>query len=295
MSGTMTKGTGARGSSPGHVIDAHVHLGPVSKFYAAQSDVAALLRLMDRLSVRFAVCTDHLSLYEGAGAGLTGLKRAYQESKGRIHYLGVFDPKKSRECMKAIEKALSWPGFSGIKIHPSFHGVPADDPGYREIWEFAATNGLAILTHSWSASEHNPSQILSSPRRFEKYIENFSSVPLVLAHAGGRGYGRKELIRLIGKYDNVFTDIAGDIYCFRLLETLLETIPPTRIIFGSDFPWLDPRSNLARIFLSSIDEGDKEKILCENAMSVYKIARSCSSKPRKHRYYNKKQPLKHFH
>jgi hypothetical protein len=30
-------------------------------------------------------------------------------------------------------------------------------------------------------------------------------------------------------------------------------------------------------------------------MSVYKIARSCSSKPRKHRYYNKKQPLKHFH
>lgn len=253
------------------IIDAHVHLDPNSRFYTPEPGLKDLLRLMDRLGIQSAVCSDHLSLYRGSWAGLPALRDIFEESDGRIYSLGVFIPRYADQCLKILEEAVSWPGFCGIKIHPSFHGVSAEDPSYRVIWEFAAENDLPILTHSWSVSDYNPDQKYSTPDRFESYISQFDTVKLVLAHAGGRGNGRNELIRLANTYENVYTDIAGDIYCFRLIESLVGSISADRILFGSDFPWLDPRSNLGRVFLSDITDDEKEKILVKNARALYKI------------------------
>jgi predicted TIM-barrel fold metal-dependent hydrolase len=237
------------------IIDAHVHLDPISKFFTPSPELKDLLKLMDHLSIGRAVCIDHLTMYEGAGEGIHTLREVFDKSGGRILYLGGFDPRKSRDCMNVLKKAVSWPGFAGIKIHPSFHLTPADDPVYETIWKFADENDLAILAHSWSVSDYNPVQSHSTPEKFEKYIDKFKNVRIVLAHAGGRGNGRNEMIRLVNKYNSVYTDIAGDIF----------------ILFGSDFPWLDPRANLARIFLSNINERAKKKILTENALRVYRI------------------------
>ncbi len=253
------------------IIDAHLHLDPNSKFYTPEPQLKHLLKLMDRLSIRHAVCTDHLSMYEGAGEGLRNLKSVYEESGGRVYYLGVYHPGRAAACMKTIEEALLWPGFAGLKIHPSFHGISADDPLYEPVWKFASEHDLAILTHSWSVSDYNPAQTLSTPGKFERYIDKYRNVRLVLAHAGGRGNGRHEAIRLINQYENVYTDIAGDIFCYRLIESLTGSISPDKILFGSDFPWLDPRANLARVMLTDMDNSSREKILRENALKVYKI------------------------
>jgi len=59
-------------------------------------------------------------MYEGAGEGLRNLKSVYEESGGRVYYLGVYHPGRAAACMKTIEEALLWPGFAGLKIHPSF-------------------------------------------------------------------------------------------------------------------------------------------------------------------------------
>jgi len=253
------------------IVDAHVHIDPNSRFYTPTPGFIDLLRQMDSLRVQYALCTDHHSLYAGAAAGLAELRKVFEISQGRIYYLGVYDPRKSHECLKAMKSALSWPGFAGIKIHPSFHRIPAEAPSYRAMWEFAAEHGLAVLTHSWSISTHNPDQRYSTPKRFERYIEEFKNVRTVLAHAGGRGNGRAEIIRLLNTYENVYTDIAGDIYCLGLIESLVRSTSSHKILFGSDFPWLDPRSNLARVFLEDVSANVKEKILRSNALYVYQL------------------------
>jgi predicted TIM-barrel fold metal-dependent hydrolase len=260
--------------SPPHIIDAHVHLEPNSRFYTPRPGLMDLLPLMDRLGIQYAVCTDHLSLYAGAGKGLDRLRKIFELSRGRIYYLGVYDPRKPSECLKAIKEALNWPGFAGIKIHPSFHGVAAEAPTYRAVWELAAEHSLAVLTHSWSVSPYNTAQKYSTPERFERYIDEFKNVRLILAHAGGRGTGRNEALRLLNTYENVYTDIAGDIYCRRLIESLVRFASPDKILFGSDFPWLDPRSNLARVFLAEVPDDAKEKILRNNALKVYRMEES---------------------
>ena len=253
------------------IIDAHLHIGAPGVFFAPQSEPAQLLSIMDKLNIRFAVCTDHLSLVEGAHEEISNLRKVFEESNGRIFYLGVFDPRCSDECLTALKQASAWPGFVGIKIHPTFHRTPAESSVYEQAWKFAADYDIALLTHSWSPSNYNPAQSLSVPMRFEKFIKKYPEVRFVFAHAGGRGTGRHEVIQMAGDYRNVYVDFAGDIFDYKLIENLVKSMPPEKILFGSDFPWLDARANLSRVFLSNIGDTVKKKILIVNASKVYKI------------------------
>ena len=254
------------------IVDAHAHIGLPGVFFAPQTGPNHLLAIMDLLSIRFAILAcDHVSLHEGSGAGLPLLRRMHEQSQGRLLFLGVFDPRDADGSLAGLLQAADWPGFAGLKLHPSFHRVRADDPIYERAWRFAADRDLAILTHSWSVSDYNPVQRYSTPRRFEQWVRRFPKVRFVLGHAGGRGSGRHEAVRMANEYPNVYLDFAGDVFCYRLIETLVESVPPEKILFGSDFPWIDPRANLSRVLLADVEERIKRKILVDNAAGVYGI------------------------
>jgi uncharacterized protein len=255
---------------PPFIVDAHLHDNLMGLFLAEPTDTAALLAFMDRLQIRYAVCTSQDALV--LGSGLDTARRVFEASQGRIYYLGVFDPRYKQECLQALHGAVGWPGFVGLKLHPSFHQTMADDPAYRPAWEFAAEFNLTILTHSWSVSDYNPSQRFSTPDRFEEFVRDFSGVRFVLGHAGGRGTGRAVAVRLANEYPHVYLDLAGDIYCYRLIEELTAAMPVEKILFGSDYPMMDPRSNLTRIWLAPISAETKQKILVDNAMIAYRLA-----------------------
>ena len=251
------------------IIDAHSHVGEPDCFFVPEAGPEQLLARMDKVGIAAAVCCDRISLAAGCGDGLEKHRKMFESSGGRIHYLGVFAPQRSDACIAALERANDWPGFVGLKIHPSFHGVPAEDPSYEPAWRFAAGNDLPIMTHSWSVSGYNPVQYLSTPGRFEGYVRNFPGVRLVLAHVGGRGGGRREAVRMANEYPNIYLDIAGDIFDHLLIESLVESVPVHKTLFGSDCPWLDHRSRLSHVLLADISTSDKARILCENARRVY--------------------------
>ena len=259
------------------IIDAHAHFGFPGTFFVPETGPEHLLALMDLLSIRVAIIAgDQVLLYEGVRASHVPLREACERSEGRLFYLGFFDPRAADASLAALEETARWPGFVGIKIHPSLHRTWADDPVYQKAWEFAADHDLPILTHSWSVSETNPAQAYSTPGRFEVHVRRFPQVRLVLGHAGGRGAGRLEAVRMVNEHPNVFLDIAGDVFCNRLIKTLAESVPPNKILFGTDFPWIDPRANLSRVLLAEIDDQLKQKILSDNACAVYKIEeKSC--------------------
>jgi predicted TIM-barrel fold metal-dependent hydrolase len=256
------------------IIDAHTHLGTAGALVLAEQTVEHMLSVMDRSQVEIAVCSDHAAALAGGSTGIDRLRPAYESSGGRIRFLGVFDPRDARACLDELGRAVGHPGFAGLKLHPSSHGTPADSPCYRPAWEFARANGLSILTHSWTASDSNPAQVFSIPDRFESYIREFSSVRLVLGHAGGRGAGRHQAVRLACQYPSVHLDIAGDIYCYRLVEHLVQSVPAGRILFGSDWPWTGPADHLTRVLLAGIDDAEKARILRHNAAGVYSIGAS---------------------
>jgi predicted TIM-barrel fold metal-dependent hydrolase len=227
--------------------------------------------MMDRLGLQLAICSDQEALAAGGSAGLDKLRRAYEQSHGRILGQGLFDPRAAERCLGELRDALGWPGLRGLKIHPTMHATPADARAYEPVWHFAAEHDLPLLTHSWSTSSHNAAQVLSTPERFEPFVRRFPAVRFVLGHAGGRGPGRAEAVRLARTYPNVYLDFAGDIFCRGLIENLAAAVSAQKILFGSDFPWISPEAHLTRVLLAPIGEPDKAAILRLNALHVYKL------------------------
>lgn len=253
------------------IIDAHLHLGLPGVLFTPEAELPDLLARMDRLAISQALCTDHGSLAGAVEKGLATLRAAFEQSAGRLYYLAVYDPRRPQECLAALDRAVGWPGLAGLKIHPVWHRTPAEDPCYRPAWRWAAEHDLALLAHTWSESDYNPLQRLSTPERFEGFVQEFPQVRFVMGHAGGRGQGRLQALRMACQYPQVYLDFAGDIFCNRLIETLVGSVPVEKILFGSDFPWLDPRANLSRVLLAPIDLSAKMKILRTNAMKVYRM------------------------
>ena len=253
------------------IIDAHMHIDPPGAFFSPEYDLGHYLHRMDQLGIERAVCVDHLSIIEASQGGPEKLAEGFEHSSGRVFFFGVFNPSAPVRSVEVLEQAASLPGFAGLKIHPTWHRTAAEDPLYESAWGFAAEHGVPILAHSWSRSDYNPPQALSTPDRFEGYVRRFPGVTLLLGHAGGRGAGRHDAVRMARDYENVYLDFAGDIYCYRLIEQLVQSVPIEKILFGSDFPWLDPRSNLSRVLMSPITEEQKLKIVRQNALQVFNL------------------------
>jgi predicted TIM-barrel fold metal-dependent hydrolase len=258
--------------SASFIVDAHVHTGFPGLFYAPEIDSRSLLKRMDLLGIQYAVNLGSMrTILESSYSEMQKAQTEYESSSGRLFFCGFFDPRRDREDLSVLRRSIRLNGFRGIKIHPSLSGIPADDPRYEEVWKFASNHDIPIVAHTWSVSSYNPVQVLSTPDKFEKYIQKYSGVRFIMGHSGGRGTGRLEAMRLAETYPNVYMDFAGDIYCLRYFETMAERGILDRVLFGSDYPWIDARSHLTRVYLADIPLAAKGAVFRDNALKVYRL------------------------
>jgi predicted TIM-barrel fold metal-dependent hydrolase len=253
------------------IIDVHTHLGPWPRFYLPDVSLQGILKIMDSTGVDKIISAHHAFLAHYFEHGIEESLRAYEESNGRVLSYAVYNPNHPDETMRFVEKCLDEKAFVGIKIHPSFHQCYADDERYRIVWEYADKKKVPILTHSWDYSFENPVQKFSFPSLFEKFLSEFPSVSLILGHAGGRYNGHLSAVELARKHKNVYLDLAGDSYSFGLVEWLVEKAGADRVLYGSDLPWMDPRTHLGRVIGARITDEDKMKILGINASRLFKL------------------------
>jgi predicted TIM-barrel fold metal-dependent hydrolase len=254
------------------IIDAHMHLGPIHQYYNYQLSLQDLLEVMDRLHIQCAISSHFAALlYGDLTLGVEESLRAYESSGGRILSYYIFNPLAAEQCLKVMERYPDRAIFKGIKIHPSWHGVPADDERYEVVWQYAQDNQLVLLSHSWDISLTNPIQRYSYPALFEKHLARHPQVRFIFAHSGGRPNGIREAARLGGMYKNAFFDIAGDIYHTHFIEYLDRTVGSERILFGSDYSMMDPRQMLGVVLGAEIGVAAKARILSENAARLFDI------------------------
>jgi predicted TIM-barrel fold metal-dependent hydrolase len=258
--------------SDAFIVDAHVHTGYPNQFFSPEVDAKSLLARMDQFSVRSSINLSSMrALLGDVQEEMEIEQREYEESGGRLFYCGFFDPRKGREDLAALEKAARWTGMKGIKIHPSFAGVPADDPRYEPVWRFATDHRLPIVSHTWSVSSYNPAQALSTPNRFEPMVEKFPAATFILAHSAGKGTGRREAMRMAGRYPGVYMDCAGDIHDRHYFEGMAAAGLERKVLFGTDYPWIDIRSHLTAVYLAGISTEAKRRILRDNAVEVFRL------------------------
>lgn len=278
------------------VIDFHAHTFPEAiaeraveglarsadmKSYS-DGTVSGLIRSMDRAGVDMAVLQPVVTKPSQAedinnGAARTDL------AGGRLISFGGIHP--DCENYREIIKSLSGRAVPGVKLHPLFQRVPADDIRYIRIVDCAAEYGLTVLIHA-GLDPNFPGEDLASPARLTRLMDSVPGARLILAHMGGLGeWSRAEA--LVGA--PVYLDTACALSPWRNMAG--ETVPHTeyeamtaqtfvrfvrshgadRVLFGTDSPWNDMSESLQAVRSSGLTGPELEAVLCGNAKKLLGI------------------------
>ena len=166
-------------------------------------------------------------------------------------------------------------GLKGIKLHPQYQDTDFDDPRYLRILDRCGELGLVVLTHA-GLDIGMPGKDNCAPEMVLRALDQVGPVKLVLAHMGGwRQWDRVEaLLPGTGVYlDTSFSlgEITplddghyrpGDL---PLLDEaaflrMVRRFGPDRILFGTDSPWDDQETALARLRALPLETSELDAI-----------------------------------
>jgi uncharacterized protein len=251
------------------IIDVHGHIGATKGFRARFHSPKEMVGVMDSMGVEILMFVSMGLLSQQFQLGYDEAMAALDGHPDRFRAYTVYDPGWPDVSMRLIEKYQDRPGFVGIKIHPAIHAVPPEDPRYADLWDYANSRALVVLTHSWSPDPANPNQDLSTPDRFAAVLEAHPKLRLILGHCGGRVVGIQRAAELMRRFPNCWADISGDTLSLGQLEWTVAQAGVDRLLFGTDCNWIEPRYHLGRLLKADLPAETKMRILRANAEDVF--------------------------
>jgi predicted TIM-barrel fold metal-dependent hydrolase len=235
------------------VIDAHAHVGPFSRFFTPDPSAAAMVRVMDRCGVRRTVLSSCLAIELDTAAGNAVTAAAVEAHPDRLLGYLTLNPHQNPEA--EIARWADHPGLVGVKLHPSLHEYPVTGPAYAPVWEFAAATGRPVLTHTWTGSAFD------DPTMVAAVAERHPDVNILLGHAGALPYGFDTVIALARRQSNLYPEICGSHFTGRVLERMVGELGAHRVIYGSDFPFIDLRYSIGRVLFADLPLADRVTVL----------------------------------
>ncbi len=201
------------------LFDIHTHMGTndPSGFSATADDVRSALSAVDAEAAVFPMtepegyrAANDAVLEEASGGGLVAFCRVAPGD----------DPAgEARRCVEA--------GAAGIKLHPASDGFELDDDELTGVFGLAHELRLPVVVHAGAGIDPFGDALLP-------VLDRFSGARFVLAHAG-----LTDLAWLSGHpVGNLFFDTSW--WSPTDLVTLLGTMPPGQVLFGSDVPYSTP-------------------------------------------------------
>ena len=158
-------------------------------------------------------------------------------------------------------------GFKGIKLHPDYQGVYADDEKFIALVRRAAELGLYITIHAGKDLGIYP-PYRATAEHLRPMLGRVDSSRVILAHMGAF-MEWDEAERFIGDFDMYFdTSVVSRYMSLEQYRRIIDRRGADKILFGSDSPWEDPRQALAFLKDSGVSEEETELITHKNAEKI---------------------------
>lgn len=244
------------------VVDVHAHLGPYSLFYIPEPDAAAMVGVMDRTGTEVTVVAANRAIQQDAHLGNSQALAAVDAHSGRIAAYAVINPWQEPE--RELERLAADDRFVGIKVHPTLHRYPVTGSRYAAVWAFAEETGCPVLSHSEHQSAYD------APPLFEVVAAKYPRAAVILGHAGITPAGVDESIEAAVRHESLWLEVCGSQMTGPLIMEMVERVGSQRVLFGSDFPFIDQRMSLGRVVCAPLTDGQRQDVLSGNARRLFR-------------------------
>ena len=183
-------------------------------------------------------------------------------SNGRFTGLGTLHP--DSDNIEAEIEEIRALGLKGVKLHPDIQQFRIDDEKMDKIYTLCQGN-LPILMHT---GDHRFDY--SNPNRMKPVLEKYPNLTVVGAHFGGWSVW-DEATEKLSKYPNFFVDCSSSLYAMTAdkAKELIMAYGTDRVLFGTDYPMWEIKTDLERFMAIDLTEKQREDIFYNNAAKLF--------------------------
>lgn len=201
------------------------------------------------------------------------LKKAATEFNGIAPFTSV-DFSRNHDFEAALKNDVA-DGAKGLKLHPIIQQTPLSSEKTFAVVEAFAQYELPILFHAGVQSYYlgeekvrNQKPENGDVKDAVKLCDAFPRVPFIVGHAGLLQY--RDTIELFRGRKNVFVDVSFQ--CPDKIKELLRAFGPERVMYASDWPWGDRKTNIACVAKACAgDKALERRIYYENAAGLLRM------------------------
>lgn len=278
-------------------IDIHVHAhdeeaikakgernAQMAKYFGKKTDAVSLDELADRYREKEMMAV-LMNSTDVSSSGITPVPNdhiadAVKRNPDVFIGFGAVDPWLGRVAVDEAKRCAEELGLRGLgELNPGRQGFYPNDARFYPLWETASDHGLVVLLHggmmgSGAGTPGGMGFKLKYARPIP-YIDDvaadFPQLKIIAAHPSWPW--QEESLAMARHKSNVYIDLSGwaPKYFPEQLVQYADTILQDRVLFGSDWPLIDPDRWLREFAELPIRESSKQKILVDNACKLFGI------------------------
>jgi predicted TIM-barrel fold metal-dependent hydrolase len=245
---------------PPRAFDVHTHTGPMPWDVPDVGDDALMPALVRDNATGHAVASSVLAIAADLEAGNRRAVEGCARNPGLLGYV-VADPNDIEASREQLRRWGDAPGMVGVKVHTEWSKRHTGSPQIAALFNVLADHGRPVKIHN-----DGPDWDLHLLR----IARDHPRLPIIIAHAG-LGHPMIEGAQIAREADNIYAEMSSSFAQLPAVRAFLRTIPPERMLFGTDAPLLDPAFVLGTYQDAEIPTADEDRVYWDNAARLFGV------------------------
>ncbi len=242
------------------------------------------LEKMDRADIQ-------RSLLIAVRAGDLNVKGSFEIPYGRVKEvcdahpdrfsgLAGVDPFRGMRGLAELEHAVRELGFVGAHLYPHWFGLAPDHAKYYPYYAKCCELDIPIMMQVGQSLVYSRERRMTSVGRpicLDQVACDFPELKLLGIHIGVPWVD--EMIAMAWKHENVFigVDAYGPRHWPDQIVHYLNTYGREKVLFGTDWPVIDPERSVAEIDALDLRPEAKRLLMRDNALRVFRLPESSAA------------------
>ena len=262
------------------IIDSHIHLHLDSA--TDDPDIGGKI-IRDAMRCGIGACiASHVIAEPSCGGGAYPSSRHLREANsyaaeqarrnpGRLYFLVYLNPQ-NPDWEQELERGVG-NGAVGVKLWISLKNPHGGLEETVAVLRRAAELGLPVLLHVFNRTGGNlPGEI--DMMEFAWLSRTVPECVMIAGHSGGNWRESSGMLKYCSP--NVYWETGGSNPDRGMVDGILRSCPPERLLYGSDAPGRAFIPQIWKIMESSLSPADRDLVLYRNAMKIFHIPEPAS-------------------